>query len=164
MSQTELYGLSGVFIFFCCMMAYFWHSKKIEDLQKQASAKAAELNQALKHSSGQISVLEKQVQSLSQEKNKALQQYHATDTLLTAAKQAKMQQDSSHKQQVDILQRNIKTFEEKMNLAIGNYQAERRRNLITEKAHIHDSLNQLAALEQNLKASQQAFTNTKPSA
>lgn len=162
MSQTELYGLSGTFIFFCSMMAYFWHSKKIEDLQKEASAKAAELNQALKHNSGQISVLEKQVQSLSQEKNKALQQYHATDTLLTAAKQAKMQQDSSHKQQVEILQSSIKSLEKKMNLAIGNYQAERRRNLITEKAHIQESLNQLSVLEKNLVASQQAFT--KPSA
>ena len=161
MSLTD-FMLLGAVVIFCCAMVCLWYGKKNDDLQTQAITKVNELNKALMHNSGQISVLEKQVQSLSQEKNRALQQYHATDTLLTAAKQAKMQQDSSHKQQVEILQSSIKSLEEKMNLAIGNYQAERRRNLITEKAHIQESLNQLSVLEKTLVASQQAFT--KPSA
>lgn len=162
MGQNLVYGLLGAFAVFCCVMAYLWHSKKIKELEEQASAELARLNKTLDQSVGQISVLEKQVQTLSQEKNKALQQYHSTSTLLTAANQAKEQQDSLHQFKVDKLQSNIQALEEKMNLAIGNYQAERRRNLITEKAYIQDALAQLTTIEQNLQASQQAFN--KPSA
>lgn len=160
MNQEYLNVALIAFIFSSCVMSYLWYTKnqQLKSLDSQKSAEIAKLSSIVQESRGKLSVLEKQVQSLSEEKNKALQQYHSTDTLLNAAYQAKTQQDIAHKQQVDVLQGKIKLLEEKTNLAIGNYQAERRRNLIAERAHLQDMLSQLVVFEENLAATEQAFT------
>lgn len=147
-------------VILCFLMSYLWYDKgqQFQQLKKQASAAAARFNQTLHQANGKVRALEEQVQSLTQEKTQALNKYRSTDILLTNANTAKAKQEVAHKGETDVLRNNIRVLEEKLRSAVTDYQTERRRNLITEKTHIQDTLNQLAVLEKNLVASEQAFT------
>lgn len=147
-------------VILCFLMSYLWYDKgqQFQQSKKQASAAAARFNQTLHQANGKVRALEEQVQSLTQEKTQALNKYRSTDILLTNANTAKAKQEVAHKGETDVLRNNIRVLEEKLRSAVTDYQTERRRNLITEKTHIQDTLNQLAVLEKNLVASEQAFT------
>lgn len=159
--MNEYVGFALTFlVIFCSLMSYLWYDKgqQFQQLKEQASAEAARLNKALRQANGKVHDLDGLLLTLGQEAAQASNKCLLTDILLTNANTAKAKQEVAHKGETDVLRNNIRVLEEKLRSAVTDYQTERRRNLITEKTHIQDTLNQLAVLEKNLVASEQAFT------
>ena len=88
-----------------------------------------------------------------------MKQYHSTASLLVVAikkiKELEKSQETQNIKHGDELykqQKTIRELELQLNQVIGHYQAEKQRNLLTEHAHISESIAKLTTLEQQLAA------------
>lgn len=138
MSTVEYWFFGAVAIFFCIK----WIAKK------------KEFNNKLKEE-------QEKIRRLENEKLMAMQ-HHTTasktwELQLNHLDKVRAQREMEHAHEKSLLQARIEAAQEKMNLAIGNYQAERRRNFLDEKAYIKQAFEQLEDFEKGLKKVEQAF-------
>ncbi len=169
--QHQILLTSLAFASTLIMLIYVWFRlKQSNELSEQRNrfhnnalrenaALSSQLTTLQKVFNDQLVALKKVSDQLSTEKATALQQYHSTATLLDVAhkkiKELEKSQETQNIKHGDELykqQKTIRELELQLNQVIGHYQAEKQRNLLTEHAHISESIAKLTTLEQQLAA------------